>query len=173
MNNHISHREIGSPLTDLAINLIESKEYETKSYVANYLGKTKEGRHLVASTFFIKENNKLIGLYALTTILMKYRIYLTILKNSSKIMHSTQILTKLKYQENFDTNINGHMYDIVEREINDSIISPDRMKASERKVIVNKLNDYGVFCRTRNDSFVAENYARRNQLFTDISKKSK
>ena len=48
------------------------------------------------------------------------------------------------------------MYDIVEREINDSIISPDRMKASERKVIVNKLNDYGVFCRTRNDSFVAE-----------------
>ena len=99
MNNHISHREIGSPLTDLAINLIESKEYETKSYVANYLGKTKEGRHLVASTFFIKENNKLIGLYALTTILMKYRIYLTILKNSSKIMHSTQILTKLNIRK--------------------------------------------------------------------------
>ncbi len=48
------------------------------------------------------------------------------------------------------------MYDIVEREINDSIISPDRMKASERKVIVNKLNDYGVFAVRGMIPFVAE-----------------
>ncbi|MEY8299206.1 PAS domain-containing protein [Emergencia timonensis] len=156
VNNHISHREIGSPLTDLAINLIESKEYETKSYVANYLGKTKEGRHLVASTFFIKENNKLIGLLCVNHDTHEIQ---DIFDDLEKFIENHALYpksNKAKYQENFDTNINGHMYDIVEREINDSIISPDRMKASERKVIVNKLNDYGVFAVRGMIPFVAE-----------------
>ena len=145
VNNHISHREVGSPLTDLALNLIETKEYETKNYVANYLGKTKEGRHLVASTFFIKEEGNLIGLlcvnhdtHAIQDIFDDLEVFI---ENHALYPKPD----KAKYQENFDDNINNHMFEIVDREINDSSISPDRMKASEKKAIINKLNDYGVF----------------------------
>ena len=145
VNKHISQREVGSPLTDLAMDLIETKEYETKSHVANYLGKTKEGRHLVASTFFIKENGELIGLlcvnhdtHAIQDIFDDLEIFI---ENHALYPKPD----KAKYQENFDNNINDHMFEIVDKEINDSSIAPDRMTASEKKAIISKLNDYGVF----------------------------
>ena len=145
VNNHISQREVGSPLTDLAMDLIETKEYETKSHVANYLGKTKEGRHLVASTFFIKENGELIGLlcvnhdtHAIQDIFDDLEIFI---ENHALYPKPD----KAKYQENFDNNINDHMFEIVNKEINDSSIAPDRMTTSEKKAIISKLNDYGVF----------------------------
>ena len=145
VNNHISQREVGSPLTDLAMNLIETQEYKTKSHVANYLGKTKEGRHLVASTFFIKENGELIGLlcvnhdtHAIQDIFDDLEIFI---ENHALYPNPD----KAKYQENFDNNINDHMFEIVDKEINGSSVAPDRMTTSEKKAIISKLNDYGVF----------------------------
>ena len=145
VNNHISQREVGSPLTDLAMNLIETQEYKTKSHVANYLGKTKEGRHLVASTFFIKENGELIGLlcvnhdtHAIQDIFDDLEIFI---ENHALYPKPD----KAKYQENFDNNINDHMFEIVDKEINGSSVAPDRMTTSEKKAIISKLNDYGVF----------------------------
>ena len=145
VNNHISQREVGSPLTDLAMDLIETQEYKTKSHVANYLGKTKEGRHLVASTFFIKENGELIGLlcvnhdtHAIQDIFDDLEIFI---ENHALYPKPD----KAKYQENFDNNINDHMFEIVDKEINGSSVAPDRMTTSEKKAIISKLNDYGVF----------------------------
>ena len=145
VNNHISQREVGSPLTDLALNLIEAKEYERTNHVANYLGKTKEGRHLVASTFFIKENDELIGLlcvnhdtHAIQDIFDELEVFI---ENHALYPKPD----KAGYQENFDNNINDHMFEIVDKEINDSSIEPSRMTTSEKKSIISKFNDYGVF----------------------------
>lgn len=145
VNNHISQREVGSPLTDLAMNLIDTKEYESKNFVTNYLGKTKEGRHLVASTFFIKEQGNLIGLlcvnhdtHAIQDIFDDLEMFI---ENHALYPKPD----KAKYQENFDNNINEHMFEVVDAEINDSSIPPDRMNASEKKAIIRRLNDYGVF----------------------------
>lgn len=145
VNNHISQREVGSPLTDLAMNLIETQEYKTKSHVANYLGKTKEGRHLVASTFFIKENGELIGLLCVNH---DTRAIQDIFDDLEIFIENHALYPKpdkAKYQENFDNNINDHMFEIVDKEINGSSVAPDRMTTSEKKAIISKLNDYGVF----------------------------
>lgn len=145
VNNHISQREVGSPLTDLAVNLIESKEYEGTNYVANYLGKTKEGRHLVSSTFFIKDDNELIGLlcinhdtHAIQDIFDELEVFI-----ANHALYPKP--DKAKYQENFDNNINDHMFEFIDNEINESSVDPSRMTTSEKKSIIRKFNDHGVF----------------------------
>lgn len=156
INNHISSRGEGSPLTDLAINLIQTKEYETKNFVTNYLGKTKAGKHLISSTYFIKEGNELIGLicvnhdtHVIQDIYEKLGSFLSTL--------SIDIASdKPVYQEHFDDNINERMYEIVETELAHSSITPDRMKSNEKKDFVKSLYVNGVFSVRGMVPFVAE-----------------
>lgn len=65
-NNDISRRQIGAPLTDVALKILREKIYEHKPYVVNYSGLSQDGRRLRSSTFFIKNKKKqLIGLFCL------------------------------------------------------------------------------------------------------------
>ncbi|MGM0126337.1 hypothetical protein IGI37_003766 [Enterococcus sp. AZ194] len=61
-NGHISGRKIGSPLTDFALELIREKRYLTSNSVINYQGKSKKNQSLRSSTYFIKEDENLLGL---------------------------------------------------------------------------------------------------------------
>lgn len=61
--NSISGRSIGSPGTDLLYNIINSGEYRTKNFVANYTGKASNGKLLRSSTFFITNTERdIIGM---------------------------------------------------------------------------------------------------------------
>ena len=62
-NNHVSGRSLGSPLTDLALKLIEDYPYDTADYRLNYRGLSASGKILRCSTMFIKNDiGELIGL---------------------------------------------------------------------------------------------------------------
>ena len=53
-NNHISGREIGAPLTNVALKILMDKSYETQDYRLHYCGLSAEGKTLRSSTMFIK-----------------------------------------------------------------------------------------------------------------------
>ena len=55
-NNHISGREIGAPLTNVALKILMDKSYETQDYRLHYCGLSAEGKTLRSSTMFIKHN---------------------------------------------------------------------------------------------------------------------
>ena len=61
-NNHISGREIGAPLTNVALKILMDKSYETQDYRLHYCGLSAEGKTLRSSTMFIKHNSKLVGM---------------------------------------------------------------------------------------------------------------
>ena len=61
-NNHISGREIGAPLTNVALKILMDKSYETQDYRLHYCGLSAEGKTLRSSTMFIKHNGKLVGM---------------------------------------------------------------------------------------------------------------
>lgn len=72
-NADISGRHSGSPLTDLALDFITSKTYETQDSYCNYKGISKTGKILRSSTFFIKDNKeKLIGMLCINYDTSKY-----------------------------------------------------------------------------------------------------
>lgn len=43
-NNHISGREIGAPLTNVALKILMDKSYETQDYRLHYCGLSAEGK---------------------------------------------------------------------------------------------------------------------------------
>ena len=62
-----SGRSIGSSLTDFALQVKSNKEYETQDYLVNYRAKA-QGKEFVASTYYIKNKGRLIGMLCLNTV---------------------------------------------------------------------------------------------------------
>lgn len=61
-NNHISGREIGAPLTNMALGILRDRSYETNDYCLQYHGISVNGKDLRSNTFFIKQDGRLIGM---------------------------------------------------------------------------------------------------------------
>ena len=61
-NNYISGREVGAPLTNMALSSLRDKSYEHTDYHLHYYSINVNGKDLRSSTFFIKDSGKLIGL---------------------------------------------------------------------------------------------------------------
>lgn len=62
-NNHISGREIGAPLTNVALKIIADRSYLTSDYRVHYRGVAADGKMLRSSTYYLKdEAGALVGL---------------------------------------------------------------------------------------------------------------
>lgn len=58
----VTGRTEGSPLTELGMRIAQSGIWRERDYVAGYLGETSDGRTLFCSTYFVKEDDDLVGL---------------------------------------------------------------------------------------------------------------
>lgn len=67
INGHISHRTVNSPMTNYGLRQIENKAYLDNDYDMHYSVVTDDDRKLVGSTFFIKEDNQLLGMLCINT----------------------------------------------------------------------------------------------------------
>lgn len=142
IQNPISERQVGDPLTDLAENLLNEHNINEKNFITNYDGKTKNADFL-SSTYFIKNSERVIGL-------------LCINKEISDILNLENAYQKLindfnlnrfgnsEYLENLNKPIDKLMHQKISDAIKDVGIPPDRMTVDERTTIVHKLNDNGV-----------------------------
>ena len=72
-NNHVSGREIGAPLTNVALSILRDKSYETSDYRLHYYGVSINGKDLRSSTMFIKQNGRLIGMLCINFDDSRYR----------------------------------------------------------------------------------------------------
>ena len=60
-NGHVSGRTIGAPITDFTLSILANEEWKEKDYVVNYEGKAAPDKRLRSSTYFIREEGKLVG----------------------------------------------------------------------------------------------------------------
>ena len=72
-NNYISGREVGAPLTNMSLGILRDKSYERMDYHLHYYSINVNGKDLRSSTFFIKDNGKLIGLLCINFDDSRYR----------------------------------------------------------------------------------------------------
>lgn len=61
-NGHVSGRDVGAPMTDLAEKMIAQENWREKDYVANYSGYAENNKLLRSSTYFIKSQGELLGM---------------------------------------------------------------------------------------------------------------
>lgn len=63
IKNSLSGRKIGSPATDLLVDIVNNEIYKEKPYLANYKSKALGGKKFRSSSFFIKNaEGELIGM---------------------------------------------------------------------------------------------------------------
>lgn len=143
-NSHISGRHVGDCLTDLARQWIAQKKYLETNYIVNYEGKTAGGHNLVSSTYFIKDEDTLIGL-------------LCINHNTDSLLEAQRIIHALtsafylpdKNASNYSERFSGSILDIssnrILKTLNSFNVTPKRMSAAEKIELVKKLDEQEIF----------------------------
>lgn len=158
-----SGRKIGSPATDLAINIQNSRRYDTENYMAIYRAVSK-GKQYISSSYFIKNGDELIGMLCLNTDIQAAQNFTEAMKKFLKATNLGAFLddspeTKT-VQESLDSPIASLAEAIISRTILESGINPERMTREEKMQIVWNLTDQDI---PRMKGAVAE-IARQLQL---------
>jgi predicted transcriptional regulator YheO len=71
-NGHISGRAVGTPLTELALRMVNKGVWKRQDYICDHRGKTRDSRTLRSSTFFLKEDGKLLGMLSINIDITRY-----------------------------------------------------------------------------------------------------
>lgn len=142
IRNNLSGRQLDDPMTDLALNIAERGEYENADYVANYSGRSK-GKDFLSSTYFIKNEGRLIGLLCVN----KEMSAVQDLNNALRMVlerYELAIPQESEYSETLDSSISNLLHTSVAEAIAQSGLSPARMTMQEKVAVVHQLNDSGV-----------------------------
>ena len=148
-NNHISGREIGAPLTNVALKILMDKSYEKQDYITHYRGVSAEGKTLRSSTMFIKHNGKLVGMLCIN---FDDSRYLAASENVLRLCHPDIFIDDHiapqqvpATTESFHNSIDAVAGDAVGRELIRLGVTADRLTPDERMQIIASLENGGIF----------------------------
>ncbi|WP_455557734.1 helix-turn-helix transcriptional regulator [Agathobaculum hominis] len=158
-NNHISGRDVGAPLTNVALKTLMDRSYETQDYRLHYCGMSAKGKVLRSSTMFIKQNGKLIGMLCINFDDSKYREASdAILKlcHPDRFVEAHVQIDESQFSdkpacppavspESFHNSIGDVAEDAVANELSRLGVSADRLTPEERLKIVASLKEGGIF----------------------------
>ncbi len=140
-NGHLSGRKIGDPMTDLAIKILNDKSYLKKEYIANYIGKSNN-KKFFSSTYFIKNEGKLIGLICINNDVAPFLNLQCSLNNILKSFETEE--EREDYSENIGNPVKSLANSIITKTIANLSVPPERMSIDEKVKIVQELNESGV-----------------------------
>jgi predicted transcriptional regulator YheO len=151
-NNHVSGREIGAPLTNVALSILMDKSYETQDYRLHYHGVSINGKKLRSSTMFIKQNGRLIGMLCINFDDSRYR---AVSDHILSLCHPDLFVTELQpgavesprpaAPEKFRNTSEAVAADAIARELEHMGVSADRLTSEERLRIITALDAGGIF----------------------------
>ncbi|WP_324823894.1 helix-turn-helix transcriptional regulator [Sinanaerobacter sp. ZZT-01] len=157
-NSNISGRDIGAPLTNMALQMIKDKVYEKNNFCSNYKGVAANGKALRSSSMFIKHKGKLIGLLCINFDDSRYQI---ISEELMRVCHpDTFIGTSFQYDgqqvasssnikkissESFPNSKNAVIAEAISNELATLNVSAARLTTDERISIISSLEKNGIF----------------------------
>lgn len=172
-NSHISDRTVGSPTTNAALQMLATNSYKTNDFLYNYQVSTEDGRILRASTMFIKdEDGSPIGLLGINFDDSRYQ---EVCKKLFSVVHPDGFLKMPpsfvptvtvsaedtssqpdSLTDEFPMDISSLMEKAFES-VTSSLDTPmERLNQQEKRDIVQKLQERGVFKLKGGISFVAK-----------------
>ncbi len=143
-NNHISGRCKGSPMTDLALEILMNQEYKVKNFITNYKGRGADNKIFISSTYFIKNGDELIGMICINNDIQDVTNLQTAFDNLMERFNYSGSNGQTR-EEVIEPHVVSTVKSIISKEISDSKIEPLRMSLEERISFVKSLEDKGVF----------------------------
>ena len=142
IENSATGRKIGYPMTDLARATMEKGMYADTDCVLNYEGSSK-GKSFLSSTYFIKNNSRLIGLLCVNKDTLPASAALSALQNLLGAFELNKPENS-EYQEDFERPVAGILPNLVADAIAQTKIPPERMTIKERAALVHRLDEQGI-----------------------------
>lgn len=173
-NSHVSGRTLGSPLTDAALQMLSSKVYERRDFLCCYKGVTEGGKVLRSSTMFIKDDTGVpIGLLCINFDDSRYtelaqKLFTIVHPDSFDIADSQHTLYEsndagndisISLTENFPMDMSTLMQKIFEDSTASFTTPSDHFNQQERKEVMVKLNEQGLFQLKGAIPFVAKKFS--------------
>jgi predicted transcriptional regulator YheO len=159
-NNHISGRDIGSPITDLALKILKQREYDKTEFITNYKGYVRDGVEVLSSTYFIKnENSELIGMLCVNNDTSDIADFEKVLKEMMcrfNYKNKKNVEDNNKYEEHVGTSIVDLTKSLVAKTIDEMNIPPNRMSMEEKVQLVHEIDKLGVFLLKGGVSYVGK-----------------
>lgn len=154
-NNHISGREIGAPLTNMALGILRDRSYEHSDYCLQYHGVSVNGKDLRSNTFFIKQGGRLIGMLCINFDDSRYReLSDRVLSLCHPDLFLTNVLPKPgvpeaaedhPVPEKFRNSSDAVTVDAVNRELDRMGVVAERLTPEERLKVIAALEASGTF----------------------------
>lgn len=141
-NGHLSNRQVGAPATNLALKIMQSKKYDQDSII-NYKSVSEKGHEMCSSTYFIKDNEEIIGMLCINrdiSKILEVKSLIDEIFNTQNIAAEEQMITE-KFAQSSEQLKSGSIDDIV-KSYN---IPPQRMSSEEKINVVKKLDEAGIF----------------------------
>ncbi|CAM4165437.1 transcriptional regulator [Campylobacter armoricus] len=151
-NNHISGRTINSPLTSFASELIQEKEYLNKDFLCDYKAKVGKSKIVTGSTFFIKNQNKIVGILCINHDTTEIRSAISKIIELEKINDFSDLLNiqnqnnvNLHNMSNIET-LSHSIEDILAENIDLKYLNSGYSLSTEQKdEIIKNLHSKGIF----------------------------
>jgi len=141
-NGQVTGRKIGDPITDFALSIWRKDGYGEKKEdtIVNYGTKTKDGKRLKSSTFFIRDDQKkMIGCMCINYDLTEYLMFNKIIEEFCTNVDLDK--GKLKNEvETFVSDVDEVLENIIRKAI-DKIGNPVSMMQKREKLMVVKIVD--------------------------------
>lgn len=156
-NSHVSGRQIGAPLTNVALKILMDKSYEDQDYRLHYRGVSAAGKTLRSSTLFIKQNGKLIGMLCINFDDTRFQ---SVSEDILRLCHPDAFVetnfqldeTRVRdvqpaavTAESFHNSIDAVAGDAVARALAALGVTADRLTPDERIQIITQLETGGIF----------------------------
>ncbi|TCS72875.1 putative transcriptional regulator YheO [Muricomes intestini] len=142
-----SGRNIGSSLTDFAFNIKTNREYVGQDYLVNYRA-TSRGKDFIASTYYIKNQGKLIGMLCINVDTSTTKNFYESTRQFIESFNLGPVISAGKetdvIEENLDLSIASYANSIIAKTISESNILPERMTRDEKMQIVWELAEQGI-----------------------------
>lgn len=150
-NGYISGRDVGAPLTNMALSVLKDESYEWQDYRLHYSGVSAAGSPLRSSTMFIKEDGKLIGMLCINFDDSRFRSFA---RQVLTLCHPNQYVQALEQPpeegpvsrpETFRNTTEAVAQDAVAHELEQLGIPTERLTPEERLEIIAALEESGIF----------------------------
>ena len=156
-NSRISGREVGAPLTNMALSILRDKSYEHADYHLHYYSVNVNGKDLRSSTFFIKDGSRLIGLLCINFDDSRYRAISDQILGlchpdlfvadvlTPPLPESRDALPARSSPEKFRNSVDAVALDAISRELERMGVTPGQLTHSQRLQVIAALESAGIF----------------------------
>lgn len=151
-NGYISGREVGAPLTNMALSVLKDESYEWQDYRLHYSGLSAAGNALRSSTMFIKEDGKLIGMLCINFDDSRFQSFA---QQVLTLCHPNQFFQAQDRPEEapedsprpetFRNSTEAVTQDAIAHELGRLGVPADRLTSEERLQVIAALEESGIF----------------------------